>query len=284
MNVIVKDHDAHYPILLSQKDYIGNSTFRYIPPAGTINLKRSEIALESLSIPYSWFNITSEYNNRIFTIAWPNGTVGFVYYAVTIDEGFFTVKTLNYWLQNWMIQNNMYLVDDVGDYVYYIEIVENEAFYRLELRLYELPVTLPTGWSDPGGFLFAAVAGRFPMVTVGTDNDFYKLIGFSPGTYTASTLGDLVPQMSPVTQVIVQVSNIDNKYVPLPINLHAFTIIDTTFGSMISIEPNFETYVDLNDTSVNFMDIKFVDQDYRELRFQDTAVVIKLIIKVRESK
>ena len=287
MNVISKDHTAYYPVILGQSNYIGNSTFRYVPPAGSINLAKSEIGLESISIPYSWFNISTANNNRIFSIAWPTGSVGFIYMSVVIDTGFFQISSLNAFLQNWQILNNLYLIDDQGQYVYYIELVTNETFYRVQLNLYEVPISLPTGWTNPSGplFTFPTVTGRRPMVTIGSDNNFGKLIGFSPGTYTAAAqLGGLIPQLSPVTQVIVQVSNIDNKYSNLPNNLHAFTIINTQFGSMIFIEPSNITYVDLTDTSVNFIDIKLVDQDYNQLPFQDTAIVIKLIIKVRETK
>lgn len=285
-----KDHTAYYPLLIGQNNYIGNSTFRYTFPAGSISLNRSEIGLESISIPYSWFNITTAFNNRIFTIAVPNGAVGYIYNQVTVDQGFYTLESLNFWLQNWMIQNDLYLVDDAtGNYIYNFKIISNETFYRTQINLYPFLTAAEAtaaGYSDPtGNYPFATVSGRLPMVTLGDSNNFYKLLGFSPGTYNSATnLGNLVPQLSPVTQVIVQTINLDNKYSGVPSNLHAFTIVNTTFGSMIQVEPPTITFVDVTDCSVDHIDIKLVDQNYNPLVFQDTAVLIKLIIKVREIK
>lgn len=280
-----KDHTAYYPILIGQKDYIGNSTFRYYPPAGTISLNRSEIGLESISIPYSWFNITTAFNNRsIGSIAWPTGAASYDYYQVVFDEGFYTVDSLNAWIQNWMIQQGLYLINDSGEYVYYLEIVQNSTFYRLQWNLYDVPTSLPSGWSNPGGLVFPSTS-RKPMITIGSSSNFGALIGFSAGTYNSATnLGDLIPQLSPVTQIIVQTISLDNKYSTVPSNLHAFTVVNTTFGSMIQVEPPNITYVDVCDCSVNYIDIKLVDQNYNPLAFQDTAVLIKIIIKVRENK
>jgi hypothetical protein len=282
-----KDHDAFYPIIIGQKDYIGNSMFRYNFPSGSIDLKRSSIALESINMYYSWFNITNAFNNRIFTIAWPTGSVGFIYMQVIIPEGFFTLESLNSFLQNWQILNNLYLINDQGQYVYYIELVANETFYRAQLNLFEVPIALPTGWTNPSGplFTFPTVTGRRPMVTIGSDNNFGKLIGFSPNTYTAEAqLGDLVPELSPVSSIIVQTTNLDNKYSNPGTNLKAFSVSNATFGSMLVIEPPELVFVDVTDCSISFIDIKLVDQNYNKLEFLDTAVIINLIIKIRQSK
>lgn len=287
--IISKDHDSYYPILIGQKDYIGNSTFRYYPPAGSINLNRSEIGLESISIPYSWPNVSTAFKNRsLGSIGMPEGA-GYAFYQLVIDEGFYTIETLNNYLQNWSILNNVYLVDSDGNYIYFYEIEVNVSKYRIQLNLYVTPTAAEAavlGWSNPL-FNFPTVSGRRPLFTIGdfTDSTFGKLIGFSPGTYNAeSQLGDLVPQISPVTQVIVQTVNLDNKYSPVPANLHAFTIVNTTYGSMIQVEPPTITYVDVTDCLVNYIDIRLVDQNYDNLAFQDTAVLIKIIIKVREYK
>lgn len=282
-----KDHDAYYPILIGQKDYIGNSTFRYYPPAGTINLNRSEIGLESISIPYSWFNVTTAFNNRsIGSIGMPEGA-SYAFYQVVLDQGFYTVETINSWLQNWSILNNLYLVSDDGAYIYFYEILQNDSMYKIQLNLYEVPTAAEAaakGWSNPL-FNFPTVSGRRPIFTIGSDSNFGKLIGFSPDSYNSvSQLGDLVPQMSPVTNIIVQTINLDNKYSSVPANLHAFTIVNTSFGSMIQVEPPSITYVDVTDCLINYIDIRLVDQNYNNLAFQDTSVLIKIIIKIREYK
>lgn len=286
-----KDHDAYYPILIGQGNYIGNSTFRYNFPNGSISLKNSEIGLESISIPYSWFNITTAFNNRsIGSLAVPSGTVGFIFYQVVLDQGFYTLGSINFWLQNWMIQQGLYLVDSTtGNYIYFYEIVTNSTFYKTQINLYPFVTAAEAaanGWTDQSGsYPFATTSGRRGMIIIGDSTNFGALIGFSPQTVDdSSTLGDLIPQLSPVTQIIVQTINLDNKYSTVPSNLHAFTIVNTEFGSMIQVEPPTITYVDVTDCSVSFIDIKLVDQNYNPLQFLDNSALIKIIIKVRETK
>ena len=283
-----KDHDSFYPIIIGQKDYIGNSTFRYNFPSGSIDLKRSSIALESINMYYSWFNITNTFKNRnLGSIGMPEGG-GYAFYQVQFDEGFYTVEALNSYLQNYSILNNLYLVDSSGAYIFFYELIINQNFYKIQLNLYEVPTAAEAavlGWSNPS-FTFPTV-GRRPIFTVGafTDSTFGQLIGFSAGSYNdESQLGDLIPQISPVSSIVVQTTNLDNKYSNPATNLHAFSISNVAFGSMIIIEPPELVFVDVTDCSISFIDIKLVDQNYNKLEFLDTAVIINLIIKVREIK
>lgn len=282
MNSKKQDHNTYYPIIIGQKNYIGNSTFRYYFPSGTINLHNSSVAISSINMYYSWFNITTAFNNRIFTIRMPEGA-GYAYYEIIIDEGFYTVDSLNSWLQNWFIQHNMYLIDENGDYVYYVTFTTNETYYKVQITTYEVPTTLPSGWINPG-LTLPSVAGRFAAVTIGDSNNFGVLLGFSPNTYTGANLGNLIPQLSPVSSVIVQTPNLNNIYSNPNTNLLSFSVSNQPFGSMIIVEPKELVYVDATDTSIAFIDIRLVDQNYNNLAFLDIAVVINLIIKIRKVK
>lgn len=281
MNQNKKDHDAYYPVILTQKNYIGNSTFRYTFP-NMIDLRRSAIAIESINMYYSFFNITNEFNNRIFTIGMPEGA-SYVFYQVTIDEGFYSVESLNYWLQNWSILNNLYLINEFGEFVYYYEIIANPTYYGIQILLYDVPDILPAGWTNPGMTL--PNTPKTPIFVVGDSNDFYKLIGFSPGSYNNySQISDLVPQMSPVNSIILQCSNLDNKYSNPSNNMYSFSVSNAEFGQMLVEKPTELVFVDLTDTGSPFIELKFLDQNLNLLKFIDTSVVINLTIKVREFK
>lgn len=275
---IKKDHITYMPLFLSKSNYIGNSTFRYQLP--NVSIVNSEIALESISLPYSWFNITTKFNNRIFTFAWPTG-VGFVYYNVTIPEGFYTIEILNSYFQQFMIQNNLYLKDSNKQNIYYFEILPNETFYKIQINLYDVPTSLPIGFTDPSGLFPFPIIESKPMITIGSSNDFGKLIGFSPQNVTDSILGDLIPQLSPVSQILVSCNNIDNKISNRPDVIHSFTVTNTTFGSYMHIEPSNTLFVDLRDSTISYIDIVLLDQDYNYLVIQDLQIIIKIIIKTR---
>jgi hypothetical protein len=83
----------------------------------------AEMMITSFQIPYSWYNITSRYNNNSFKIYWPNGAVGnYTAFTLTLEDGFYTVNALNARIQQFCIEKKMYLTDGSGNNVYYISI------------------------------------------------------------------------------------------------------------------------------------------------------------------
>lgn len=288
-----KDHDAYYAILLNSKNYLSGSTFRYTFPAGSVDIKRSSIALESISMELSMFNITTAFNNRIFTIGFPEGNGNIIYNQVLIPEGNYNFNgnlggSFNAWLQYWMISNNYYLIDDLGNYVYYVELLYNDTYGRIQLNLYDVPTTLPTGWTNPGWNLpteNTAFGNTRPVVVVGSANNFGSFIGFNADTYNdSSQLGQNAPQ-DPVEYVVVQCTNLDNKYSNPSTNLFQFSTKDSTISNnRIDVTLTECNYIDLTDGNVSYLDIRLIDQDNRELVLKSIDVKINLIIKVRENK
>jgi hypothetical protein len=278
MNQIKKDHDAYYPIIVTQNNFIGDSTFKYNLP-NTFDLSRSQIGIEGINMYYSFFNITNDFNNRTFTIGMPEGA-SYVFYQVVIDEGFYTVESLNFWLQNFSILNNLYLINEFGEFVYYYEIIPNQTYYGIQILLYDLPDTLQAGWTNPG--LSLPTTPKKPIFVVGDSNNFGKLIGFSPGSYNNdSQISDLVPQMSPVSSIIVQIKNIDNRFSNPTMNIMSFSVSNAVFGQMLVFKPTELIYVDLNDGLNNEVILTLLDQNLNRLKFLDNNVTINLVIKTR---
>ena len=63
-----------YTLVLNSNNVIGsnNNTYQYKFIQGGLNVKEDyEMAIGSLTIPYSWFNITNLYQNNSFTLIWP---------------------------------------------------------------------------------------------------------------------------------------------------------------------------------------------------------------------
>ena len=88
--------------------------------------KKHNIAVSSVTIPYSFFNISSIYNNRNFSLV-INGTP----YNIELPASFMTVDDLNKYLQWWFIQNNFYCLDAFGNYVYFLELEYNISRYAV---------------------------------------------------------------------------------------------------------------------------------------------------------
>lgn len=265
-----------------------NNVFHYNFPAGSVNFKDRKIAISSIILPYTWYNITSTYNNQTFQITVPT-TDGssFSTLSITIPAGFYTIGQMNEFLQSVLIANNFYLVNPAGDNVYYIEIVGNTNLSTAQLNCYVVPNTLPTTggtWTNPGWTL-PSTGTRVPQLITDTSN-FYKLIGFAPSTTYPSTAtqastysitSSITPQISPVSCVLVNCSLVNNL-LSSPSNIITLIPITSTFGAQIIFTPSTLIWLPILDGSYPYMRISFLDQLSNQLEMTDTNVIISLVI------
>ena len=64
----------------------------------------------NITIPYSFFNISSSLNNNTFSfIDWLGNA-----HVITLPNGFYQVSDVNNFLENYFLNNGMYLVNPSG--------------------------------------------------------------------------------------------------------------------------------------------------------------------------
>ena len=147
-----------------------NSILSYEFIGGNINLKKGQkVALASLQMYYSTFNITVLNNNNAFAYVWVDGGT----YTVLVPDGFYDINALNNYLHFTMVQNKHYLVDAVGNFVYFITLGINTTQYAVEVNCFGISVAvaaanvwvLPAGatWVLPNNFIV-------PELGVGLNN------------------------------------------------------------------------------------------------------------------
>jgi len=273
-----------------------NSVLEYEFAGGNINLKKGQkVALASLQMYYSTFNITSANNNNSFSYKWVNGTT----YTVTIPDGFYDVPALNNYLHFVMVQNKHYLVSSTGDYVYLITLGINSSRYSCEVNCFGISVavaaantwTLPAGatWVLPTNFIV-------PELVVGTNN-FGLVIGFSAGSYPNAViagvppaqtqtpayttdqqfLSSFTPQVTPVSSFILTCSLINNNYA-VPNNLIYSFSPQGTIGEQFTIAPNQYVFIDCLPAQYSRFQVSFIDQNFRPVAIQDPNMIIQLVI------
>jgi hypothetical protein len=273
---------------LVPNDYYGNK-FRYDFPVGSVSFKDDQIAVSSVQMYYSWFNITSSntgsrYNNNVFQYQW-YGAAPIAVSTITIPDGYYSVATLNAYLQSQMVANGHYLVDSFGDYVYYLEFVENPSAYAVQLNSFPIPTALPALWTNPAGMTFPAVATT-PQIIILSTNNFKDVIGFNAGTYPSPTqatnyskTSDYTPQVSPVSSIVMTCSLVQNRYSVPNTLIYSFTPAGTAFGDIINVQPSELAFNDISDTTVNSIEITFLDQNLRDIKLNDSQLVVLLVIK-----
>ena len=272
-----------------------NTTFKYNFINGGFQLKNMEMCVSSITLPYSFYNVSSYYNNRTFSLIFPKGATTQTI-SVTLPEGFYTVTDINSYIQQICLDNGAYLIDSTGNYVYYQQLVYNSTYYSVQLLLYPVPTTLPTGYSyASAGTLYTSSANLpttsyTPQLVLSSAGSISTIIGFVSGatypstqsTANQSILSTLTPVGSTVNSIIMQCSLVNNPVTSPSDILDSLPIHNSTFGSNITYEPSFEKFISLSDGTFNNFTFSFRDQNLNEIYARDPNVSITLIIRQKK--
>jgi hypothetical protein len=287
---------SSFPVVLSSINQLASNpnTFRYVFPL-TLPLVNKAIALVSAQLYYSWFNITAALGNNQFSFTWIDGTV----VNVTIPDGFYTVDTLNAFLEYTMSGNNAsattnkyYLINASGQNVFYLQFITNSTYYAVEIDSIPVPSALPTSWTlppSPGWSLPASATNpqvTIPVAAATASFSLSQFFGINAGTYpSVRTLGtyyqklsDYTPEVTPVSAVQIAASCCLNMSTNNPTTLWVFPPTGS-FGSIINVNPNQFLYVKINQTTVPYIDISFLDQNGLPLPLRDPYVTILVHIR-----
>ena len=263
-----------------------NSQYKYSFAQGGVRFANCEIAVASVNMYYSWFNITSALGNNTFQYVWYDAG-GADTYSITIPDGFYTIDDLNSYLQSEMVSNGTYLLDANDDYVYYLEFTTNSSLYAVQLNSYAIPTALPTDYSNPASITFPATATT-PQVII-PSTDIQDILGFTAGTYPSATqttdysyTSDYTPQVAPVQSVIMRCDLVVNPYSNPQDVIYSFAPTGTTFGSLISSVPNELIWCDIQDQYFPDFNIYFTDQNFNRITIEDSNIVVLLVIREKK--
>jgi len=279
---------------LSNANTNGTYTYNFIGGGFRVD-DDMEVMLSSAQIPYSIFNITTAYSNNYFTLAFPTGAAVGAYtnFSVVIPDGFYTISDLNSFVQQFCISNGLYLIDASGNNVYYIGFYVNQTSYAIQLLLYTVPRSLPSGFTAPSNWIGYSTytADRTPHIHIPPASKFNEYIGFNSGQYPPtlpqlsnySTLSNNKPPIgSYVNSIIVHCSLVNNAVVSPSDILDAFQITNATFGQNINYAPSVEKYVRLTKGSYSSMIIYLTDQNNQPINFLDPNILITLLFKSKK--
>ena len=284
-----------YTLLLNSSNVIGsnNNTYQYNFISGSFHAKDCEMAVGSLAIPYSWFNITSTYGNNTISITFP-------YLATTttlnviLPDGFYTVSDINNYISLLCRNAGLYLIDTDGSYLYYFQVYTNTTYYTNTIVLSLVPTSATAtsnGYTRPSSGYWSTAGGNglptttsTPSFTLASSGSINTILGFKTGTYAATTLasqsinGTITPVGSTVNSLVMRCNLLANN-IAMPSDILDTVPIDGTFGSNINYNPSFEKWIDIRDGTYNSMTITFQDQSFNTLYAQDSNISLALLIR-----
>lgn len=282
-----------------------NNTLIYNFP-NSIVLKDKFIAVSQIIMYYSWFNITTIYQNNLYTYTWTVGGVTTTY-NVNIPNGIYDIKDINAYMQWVMINNGHYLINASGDNVYYAEIIVNANRYAIQLNTFLVPIALPGGFTQPVNFAGYPTTAQNPVVSFPAN--FNAIVGYNPvanvyfssnanvgnayvppspnadnyfvakdGAGTLSYLSNTYPNVQPNSSIYLSISNINNPYSQPSSILYAITPSVAIGEQVIEAPPNF-MWNKMIDGTYNQLRVQFLGIDKSPLPIGDPNMTIMLTIK-----
>ena len=243
----------------------------------SVVLTNKYIAVSSITMYYSWFNITQALGNNIITYTFGDAQT---VYTITIPDGLYEITDINNYCQFAMIANGTYYGDANFNY-YPFDIYVNPTRYSVQLNTYLMPTATqastagtpyPTGGPTPPTTPlnpivtfppnFSTVMG-YPANFASNNNLANGYVAPTPPSAsnnyvtktangTLSYLSSVAPQVQPNSNLLINLSNINNPY-------------SQPSGIIYSLTPSVAIGEIINDRPPNFMWNKMIDGTYNQL-------------------
>lgn len=287
-------------IVLNSSNVVDNglsSTLLYKFP-NSVLFSGNSIAVSSISLYYSWFNISQAFGNNIIRYTWTVGLVTTTY-TVTIPDGLYEIADINALLQFTMIQNGQYLVDASGDNVYYLELIVNPARYAIQLNTFLVPTSLPATYTQPATFLGYPTTSQNPVVTF--PFAFNQIVGYVAGFSSNANVGNAYvpptsqyvsklangtlsyistdpPNVQPNSSLYVSCSGINNPYSQPSSIIYSITP-SVSIGGLISEKPPNFVWNKLINGTYNELRVTLLGTNLQPIQLNDNQITIMLAIK-----
>jgi hypothetical protein len=275
-----------------------NNKLRYNFP-NSVQFKKNSIAVASVNMYYSWYNIASIYQNNTFSYSWTSGGTT-TSYPVVIPDGTYEVSDLNNLLQYTFIKNNHYLVNNVGQNVYYAEFLLNPNRYAVQLNTFLVPTTTPVGWTKPALLTLPTTIFN-PIITIPAE--FNIIFGFSPNYTTPDNVGNLYPvppnqnliskdtttgtisclstqppNLQPNSSIYISMSNVNNPY-SVPSSIIYSITAQGAVGTLITEKTPQYAWNKMIDGTYNNLTITILGNNFSPIKINDPQMTIMLVIK-----
>ena len=258
-----------------------NSEYSYPFPSTAELTTKNQIGLSSLSVFYSWNNISAKKNNNKFQYVW-NGTTK----TLTIPDGQYEISALNKFLQFQFIANNHYLINSNGDYVYFAEFLLNTTEYGVNIITYEVPASASTTYPAASNTHFTFSGTTFNPVIQTVLGDFHKIIGYT-NTFTSSAVAQTsrtyssstAPIINPDANCVVSCNGIINNPFSSPNSIIYSFGVSSSIGSQILEKPSQITMNSITAGSYNSLDVRLLNADtLLPLEIKDPEISICFVI------
>lgn len=278
-----------------------NSQLIYRFP-NSVNLKDKYVAVASIALYYSWFNITPSLNNNVYTYTWTAGTVTTTY-KITIPAGLYDITDINSYTQFVFIQNGTYWIEAGLNY-YPFAILVNAPRYGIQLNTYLIPTAAPATATVPTNFPGWPTTAQNPVIVF--PSAFNAIVGFAPNFTSSGNIGNPVgnittndyqsknqstgeisylsttaPNVQPNNSVLFALSGISNPYTQ-PSSIIYSINPNVGAGEQISVTPPNFAWNAFIDGTYSQLSLTLLGNDLQPLQIIDPNMTILLVIRDKD--
>lgn len=307
--------------LINTSHYVGNNTYRYNFPQGRkldLNSK-TEIALSSISIYNSTFNIKESWGNNKIVIfsnefnlnatslnyyenkgsSYTDPVSGLViatkYVQLSIPDGYWDISSIELFLQQQFELMGFYLVSADGQSnMFFVECLTNPQRYKTQINLFTIPEDLPYGFVMPPNPCFAlpsqssSASVYFPSVnSYSKYGNLGKIFGFNSNVILPLN-NDTTIESNNLSQVCPTVSPISTyivccNLVNNPLTVPSDVLMQLNLGSSKfgGIVPynDYPEYIACEPQQASSIVITLYDENYNQLEINDPQFSMILSVK-----
>ena len=213
-----------------------NFLIKFNPALKLDREKNHSLAIDRLTMTYSWYNIRSSYNNN--TIKYTNDR-GVNWNTVVFKDGMYSYTDINDYLRQYMEQKNHHTTDQQGNKVFHINI-------NFILSTYRVLIT----FSDD----------KFQLDRRGTN--FGELIGFEKKLITKTEYGTKLPNITNSIDVLKINTDAIKDSIVDGVNTNILAMIPTdnlTRSCPFTFEPQRTLYCPVSSNTISEMRIYVTD-------------------------
>lgn len=267
------------------------NTYKLRINGGLTIQEKTKVCLTSLTVPYSWFNISAFYGNNQFKISHISIANIIYWYTITIPDGFYTIEDLNLFLQQELTIRGLYMLKGTVK-VFFYEFVLSTTYYSVQLICSLVPnsalastlgYTLPPA-SINAGYSYGFQPNSYTAQLEINNAGFGNLIGFELGVYpdvlsyvSKSFLSTKTPVGSTVQSLLVRCNLVNNK-LSYPSDVLDSITINNSFGSNITYTPSFAKFINCQSGTYSSIDVSICDQNGGEIKLLDSNCLITLLL------
>jgi hypothetical protein len=274
----------------------------------SVLFKNTYVAVQSASLYYSWYNISSALGNNTYSFQFPNTSGVMTTYTVTMPDGIYEVSDIDAYFQYYCLQNGLYYTTPLGENVFFMTFKVNLSLYAVQVCCYTTPNS--AGGGNPNSWVAGfgtALPATSQTLTPTIPPNFNETIGWPVGTWTGQNWAGLSfptssgtylnvpyswnattgvvaysspnsPQVQPNGSIYISLNNINNPYAIPSTTIYAITPTGTAGSAIIEKPPQF-CWNKFIDGTYNQIVLTFLGLDGSPISIKDPQMTVLLAIK-----